>query len=66
MTMAKAETLTAALAKSQLRLLTLGRTRSSNSREIPYWEVYRGSSAERETPAERLQRIATEEERAEA
>jgi hypothetical protein len=59
--MAKSETLTEVLARSQVQMLAIGQSGSSVGRTIPYWETYRESAASTpESPAERIQRVATE------
>ncbi len=55
--MAGNESLTEAMARGQVHLV-MGPRNGSNVRTIPYEEVYRESSVQRETPAERVQRIA--------
>lgn len=55
------ETLTAALARGQLHLVSSGHSLSSNGRVIPYAERYQASSGQIETPAEHIQRITDED-----
>jgi hypothetical protein len=55
--MAANDSLTEALGRGQVHLVFRPRN-GSNLRSIPYEEVYRESSVQRETPAERVQRIA--------
>ena len=50
-------TLTEAYARGQVRL-AMGPRNGSNVRTIPYADIYRESNVDRETPAERVQRIA--------
>jgi hypothetical protein len=59
MLMSVPETLTDAinLQPARIEIVAL-HTTSSTLREIPYSEIYRASTGVRETPAERLQRIA--------
>lgn len=58
--MAQTGSLTEAFAKGQIDLV-MGNANGSNLRTIPYDEIYRESSVQRETPAERVQRIAMAE-----
>jgi hypothetical protein len=60
MSMAKTETLTEAFASGQIQL-TFGARNGSTVRAIPYDEIYRESTIQRETPAERVQRISMED-----
>jgi hypothetical protein len=60
-------TLTDAARKSGLLVVTQGQNSASwsNSREVPYAELYRSRTGNMETPAENLQRAAEEEARRE-
>ncbi len=59
----KAITITEARLKSNVSVvLTVGQSTQSNSRTIPYAELYRGRTSMMETPAENLQRAAEAEE----
>jgi len=56
------ETLTKAQVRSRYSVIFLGDSRTqSNSRVIPYAEVYRGRSSIMETPAEHIQKAAEED-----
>ena len=58
------KTFTEAQERSGFSVVTMGGYRTqSNSRFVPYAEVYRGRTSLMETPAEHLQKAAQEDER---
>lgn len=58
------KTLTEAQERSGFSLVILGGYRTqSNARFVPYAEIYRGGSSLMETPAQRLQKAAEDEQR---
>ena len=62
-----ADTLTEAQARSHVSYRALGLPGiETNVRQVPYVEIYRDSSAVRETPADRLQSVADTPDRAAA
>lgn len=62
MLMSVPRTLTEAINSQPARIQVIGlHETSSTVREIPYAEIYRESTGVRETPAERIQRIADDD-----
>lgn len=56
------ESLTEAQARGSFSIVVVGSYRTqSNSRVVPYAEIYRGRSSMMETPAQHLQKAAEEE-----